>query len=248
MEGIYIAAIITSVVALGIIGIPVFWKTPREDWLRGLLIILLELPMSAVAFYLIRKPLDGLISNLVPSSAAGYQFLTTAYAPLTEEPIKLWVLLFPWIFRRITPKNGIQIALIIGLGFGIGELWMLAQQFAQDPSIAGLPWYHLGGYIQERFLVCIFHGAFTAAALYFFRKKFFILGLLLGMLLHYLGNFPIFLARSNVGGFGGETWKIILLIWVQFYFLAMLGFIALLLIRGNRRKKSIDEKEVSPSL
>lgn len=234
MQGIYIAAIITTIISLGIIGGFLLWRTPRKERLIGIFIILMEIPMCACAFYFIRLPLDNLVTRFIPTSSTLYQIITTFYAPITEEPIKIWILLIPWIFKKFNQKNAILFAITIGLGFGIGELWMLAYQFAKYPNIASLPWYSLGGYIQERFIVCVMHGAFTAAALSLLRKKVFILGLLFGIFLHYLGNFPIYLASINLGGISAETWKLIVSIWLQFYFLAMLGFLALLLIKKSK--------------
>lgn len=236
MQGIYIAAVVTTILSLGIIGGFLTWKTPRKEWFFLVFIILLEIPMSAIAFYLIRLPLDCWLQRLLSSSPGIYHFLTTFYAPITEEPIKLWVLLFPWIFRRIERKNAVRFAIAIGLGFGIGEMWMLAVQFAKDPYIASLHWYSLGGYMQERFMVCVMHGAFTAMALSLFRKKTFILGLLCALFLHYLGNFPIYLAGLNFLGLSTSTWKIILVIWVQLYFLAMLGLLGYLLLKTHKNR------------
>ncbi|TES93873.1 MAG: PrsW family intramembrane metalloprotease [Candidatus Cloacimonadota bacterium] len=234
MQGIYIAAVVTTILSLGIIGVFLVWKIPKKE--KGILlaVVLLEIPMCALAFYFIRFPLDGWLQRLLSSSPGIYRFLTTFYAPITEEPIKLWVLAIPWIFRRIERKNAIRFAVAIGLGFGIGEMWMLAEQFAKDPYIASLHWYQLGGYIQERFMVCVMHGAFTAPVICFLRKKTIILGILCALFLHYLGNFPIYLAGLNFLGLSISTWKIILTVWVQLYFLGMLGLLGYLLLKTHK--------------
>ncbi len=234
MQGIYIAAIITTIISLGIIGTFLLWKTPRKEWRILLLVVLLEIPMSAIAFYFIRHPLDGLLLRLLSSKLDIYRFLTTFYAPITEEPIKLVVLLIPWILRRIDRKNSVHFAIAIGLGFGIGEMWMIAAELAKIPYISSLHWYSLGGYIQERFIVCVMHAGFTAVALSLLRKKVFILGFLCAMFLHYVSNFPIYLAGMNLWGMSPSTWKIILLLWVQLYFLAMLGLLGYLLFKRSK--------------
>jgi hypothetical protein len=231
MHPIYIAAIIPTIFALGIIGGLLYWRAPRGLRKLLVLIVLLELPMCALAFYFIRQPLDDLLQRAISPFSDGYRLIATWYAPLTEEPAKLWGLRIPFIFRRIRRSNFVFFALAIGLGFGIGELWMLAYEFSKVPAFASLAWYAFSGFMQERLLVCIMHGAFTAAALMFFRKKLFLVGFLIAMLLHYIGNFPIFLAAVNFGGLNTEYWQTIVLIWVQLYFLAMVGFLTFLYLK-----------------
>jgi hypothetical protein len=237
MHPIYIAAIIPTLLGLGIIGGLLYWRASKE--LRKLLalIVLLELPICAMAFYFIRQPLDGLLQRAISPFSDGYRLIATWYAPLTEEPAKLWVLLIPFIFRRVKRSNFVFFALAIGLGFGIGELWMLAYEFSKVPAFASLTWYAFSGFMQERLLVCFMHGAFTAAALMFFRKKLFLIGFLIALLLHYIGNFPIFLAAVNFAGLSTETWQTIVLIWVQLYFLAMVGFITFLYLKMRESQK-----------
>ncbi len=234
MPSIYIAALIPTIVGLGIIGGLLWWLAPAEQRKLLGIIILFELPLCAGAYYLIRQPIDGLLQRVISPFSDGYRLLSIFYAPLTEEPVKLLVLLIPPVFIRLNRSNFLFIAVAIGLGFGIGELWFLAYEFSQVPGFASLPWYNFGGFIQERFLVLVMHGAFTGAALLFFRKKRFMVGFLIAVLLHYIGNFPIFLAAINFGGLSTADWKIILLIWTQFYFLAMVGFLTLLFIKVQK--------------
>jgi len=92
-------------------------------------------------------------------------------------------------------------ALAIGLGFGVGEAWTVAGLLSKSPEIAKYPWYLLNGYMSERMMVCVIHAAFTASALaLIFKHKRVFLGLLACMILHFLGNFPIFLAVKNAFG------------------------------------------------
>jgi hypothetical protein len=237
MHSIYVAAIVPTLLGIGIIGGLIFWRAPREQRKSLVLITLLKLPMCAIAFYLIRLPLDGLLQRVISPFSDGYRLIATWYAPLTEEPIKLWVLLIPFVFKRVTRSNFVFFALAIGLGFGIGELWMLAYEFSKVPSFTSLTWYSFGGFMQERFLVCIMHGAFTGAALMFFRRKLFIVGFLIAVLLHYIGNFPIFLAAVNFGGLSTGDWQTAVFIWIQFYFLAMVGFLTLLYSKMQKTSK-----------
>lgn len=224
MQGIYITAIITTSLSLAVIGSIIFWRSPRKERSFLSVLILLEIPICALAFYFIRLPLDGWLRNLLTPQPGIYKFLTTLYAPITEEPAKLWILLIPWVFRRINSKNVIRVAMAIGLGFGIGEMWLVATRLANNPQIGSLPWYSLGGYINERFMVCIMHGVFTCVALRQISKSL-ILGIFSAISLHFVGNFPIFLAAINFLGLGKSTWQILLFIWVNLYFLSMIGLL-----------------------
>jgi hypothetical protein len=226
VDGIYIAAILVTFLSVVTIGGVLLWKSPRKEYPLLVLAFLLLVPMSPMAFYLVRLPLDGWLQGLLGRTTETYELLSALlYAPITEEPIKLLILLIPWFLSRLDSKNTIRLAMAIGLGFGVGEIWLLATELAKNPRIASLPWYMLGGYMHERFMVCVMHGVFTAVALRHVRKAL-IRGVLGAMLLHCLLNSPIYLAIINFGGFGVSAWQMILTIWVQFYFLAMLGLLA----------------------
>ncbi|HBC86978.1 MAG TPA: hypothetical protein DCZ94_08500 [Lentisphaeria bacterium] len=226
---IYIAAIITTMLAWLVIGGLLFHRAPKEDrFLLGILIIVM-LPMNALAFHAVRMPLDSLISEMLSQNRGILGFIRVLYAPLTEEPAKLWPLMIPWIFLKINRKNLVMAAIAIGLGFGIGEAWNVAYLLSKNPEIAKYPWYMLGGYVGERAMVCIMHAAFTVTALYFIvLRKSIVKGLLFCMTLHFIGNFPIYLAGNNLFGLGKVAWMIILNIWVLAYFLAMGGILAYL--------------------
>ena len=171
MDGIYIAAIIVTFLSVATIGGILLWKSPRKEYPLLVSAFLLLLPMSPMAFYLVRLPLDGWLQGLLGRTSETYERLSALlFAPITEEPIKLWILLIPWFLSRLDSKNTIRLAMVIGLGFGVGEIWFLATELAKNPRIASLPWYMLGGYMQERFMVCVMHGVFTAVALRQVRK------------------------------------------------------------------------------
>lgn len=225
MKGIYVAAIIATALALGIEGGVIWWRSKRPD--RPLLLIAFAaaLPMCALMFYLVRMPINDWLVGIMGKENSLYRFLTTFYAPLTEEPAKLWPLLIPWFRRRITKENAVIVAAALGLGFGVGEMWFLAEKISHVPKIAALPWYQLTGFINERFMVCIMHGAFTAAALKGLRSGRAAMGFAGAGLLHYFGNFPIYLASFDLGGLGKPAWTIILSAWVALYFGAMLVLI-----------------------
>src|SRR5689334_21378340 len=107
--GIIIAAIITVLLSLGVYGTALWVIAPRDERLLLALLLALELPMSVGTYYLVRLRLDGLIHRLL-GDAGVYRWLTTLYAPLTEEPAKLWPLLIPLISRRIGREDAVRAA------------------------------------------------------------------------------------------------------------------------------------------
>jgi len=216
MTGIYLAAAVTTVTAGGLIGGMLIGRCPKEERLRLATAVLLILPMSWLAFHLVRTPYDNWLSTRIADKMT-LGFVKTFDAPLTEEPAKMWPLLLPfaWWRRSDDRRWNVRLAIALGLGFGIGEAWMLAQLIAdKDPKIAALPWYQLTGFINERSLVCIAHAAFTACVTRFGIAR----GLPLAMLLHWIGNFPIFLAHYfQLAPSESST---ILSIWVTLYILS----------------------------
>lgn len=185
------------------------------------------LPMNALAFYLVRMPIDGWLSSALGKQAEVYQLIRILYAPITEEPAKLWPLLIPLFYRRMKSIPVHRVALAIGLGFGVGEAWTVASLLSKSPEIAKYPWYLFGGYMSERMMVCVMHSAFTASALFLiFKHKRVFLGLFACLLLHFLGNFPIFLAGKKAFGIGTKAWQVILQVWVMLYFLLMGSLLA----------------------
>jgi hypothetical protein len=225
MKGIYIAAIVATALAIAIDGGVIWWKSGRAHRPLLLLAFLATIPMCALMFYAVRMPFNDWLVGVMGAKDPFYRFLTTFYAPLTEEPAKLWPLLIPWFRRRIVKENAVAIAMALGLGFGVGEMWFLAERISHDPTLSAYPWYQLTGFINERFMVCIMHGAFTATALVALRKGRFAFGFAGAAFLHYLGNFPIYLGALDVGHLGKPTWTIILGVWVALYFVAMLTLI-----------------------
>lgn len=128
------------------------------------------------------------------------------------------------VFEKINSKNVIRVAMAIRLGFGVGEMWLVATRLANSPQIGALPWYSLGGYINERFMVCIMHGVFASVSLRQIRKSL-ILGIFSAISLNFIGNFPIFLTAINFLGLSKSTWQILLFIWVNLYFFVMIGLL-----------------------
>lgn len=225
MPGIYIAAIVTTGIAVAIFGTAIrklkLPANPRLLWLAALIV----LPLEPVSFYFVRVPLDHWLTALLGSQSSLLPWITTLHAPLTEEPAKLVPLLIPAIRADINRANFARYALAIGLGFAIGEMWFLADLIARNPKFAGVPFYLFGGYLGERLMVCLFHSAFVGVALMCLRSRF-LLGEAGAMAAHWLGNFPIFLLAWNVGGLGPTFWGIIIQLWLIAFFLGALAFLS----------------------
>ena len=225
MKGIYIAALITTATSLALYGALLKRLSAPSDRRLLILAFCLTLPLQPLAFYLVRVPLNAWLVELLGKDSGLYLFLTTFYAPLTEEPAKLLPLILPLLYRHIRRENFVNFALALGVGFGIGELWFLAERVARTPELAPLPFYMFGGFFAERLMVCLMHSAFTAVALRKLRNGF-LWGVLGAMALHYLGNFPLFLAALDFGRLGKPIWQMILVIWVQLYFVSMVALLA----------------------
>ena len=200
MHALYIAATITSVLAFAVIGTHV-WLTcdkPMRKWL--VLLVILELPMNALAYHEVRLPYRDWLKAALVDHPTLFQWLQCFNAPLTEEPAKLLpFLLVPWLWKKVSNDNLYHVALCVGLGFGVGEAWMLANLLAQVPEYGQYAWYELGGFLQERLMVCVIHSGMSCVALWWaLNRRPFWLGLILAMDIHFLGNFPIF-AFSPLG-------------------------------------------------
>lgn len=132
------------------------------------------------------------------------------YAPVTEELAKLLPLLVPAVRRALRMDTCARLALAIGLGFGIGEAWFIAYQCCFNPTLAAMPFYLLGGFFGERFMVCLLHAAFLVFSLRWRG------GILLAMLAHLGLNFPI--ALKIMLGAGHEVfWSVFLNLWSLAY-------------------------------
>lgn len=246
MHQIYITSAVTTVLAVFMIGGFIKWRADKADAKLLLILFLAELPMAFAAYYLIRMPLvDSLFQHIFSFNPSVYGFMKLLYAPLTEEPAKLLPLLIPAIRKHITKKNFVVAAMALGLGFGIGEIWLVGNFITQNQHYAAMPWYYFGGFINERFMVCIMHGAFTAIALSRLGNKFW-LGILAAMGLHLLGNFPIYLAGIDFLSLGKEAWQIVLQIYIVLFFLCMIGLLAYLQFGKVKIGKFLFRNSVCP--
>ncbi len=207
--GLFIAAGFTTAIALGAFALLLIKSVDRRS---AALAFVVALPLQPLAFYAVRMPLDGALKALFGASA-WLAVLSLFYAPLTEEPAKWLTALVPKV-REAIRKQPVTLALVVGLGFGIGEMWFIAHALTSRPDFPDLPATAFGGFVIERLEVCFLHGAFVAVPFVTLaRGGAFWLGAFAGMVLHFLLNFPIFLAGLNVFGLG-PAWAGVLQLWV----------------------------------
>jgi hypothetical protein len=251
MPGIYIAALITSVLALAAVGTILWQVTQRDD--RGLITLLLvaSLPLSMATFYGVRKPLDRLLVARLGKDSPALTAIRLGYAPLTEEPAKLLpllLLLVPRFHGRLTQKSVISVAMALGLGFALGEIWLVAGFVAQDPKLGDLPFYMYGGFLAERLQTCFIHCGFTVTAVAALARgwRWFPLGMIAAMTLHFLGNFPIFLMKQDTWGLGKETWGTIVGMWVAAFAVGSLVLLGLIYFGPAAAKKLFTAKVLCP--
>lgn len=228
MPGIYLTALITSVLAAITFGLLIHrLRLPADERLLALA-ALVALPLQPLAFYLVRMPFHHWLSGHLAIDSSLFQWITTLYAPLTEEPAKLIPLLIPAIRRDLRPANFARYALAIGLGFAIGEMWFIAYVTAQKPAFAHTPFYLFGGYVVERLMTCVFHSAFVSLSLWQWRRRF-ALGFAAAAAAHWLGNFPIALMAWKVGHLGQPAWALIVQLWLVFYLVGALTLLSFFL-------------------
>ncbi len=226
-HGIWIAAAVVSILSLGLIGSAILWLSRRQNTGFLLLAIAMQLPMALLVFYGLRLPLDNWLWETLGTGSELHHFLRNLFAPVLEETAKLWPLLLVSFRRRINGNNAVFTGLALGLGFGVSEVWLIAELLSGKPFIASLHWYQLNGYIGERFLVCVHHGAMTATALWWWHRRGSLgWGILAAMGLHLLGNAPLYLAARNLGGLGRNTWGIINSLWVPGFFFGMIALLS----------------------
>jgi hypothetical protein len=190
------------------------WLLARSVIRRPLLLaFLIALPLQPLAFYLVRLPLDGFLRNTF-GIASWVTIASLFYASLTEEPAKWLTVTVPAV-RKAVCVQPVGIALAAGAGFGLGEIWFLAQALVASPSYPDLPFWMFSGFILERLTVCFLHGAFLVPPFVALaRGRSFWAGGLVGMTLHFLLNFPIYLAQIDLFGWGAVGWATALVVWI----------------------------------
>ncbi len=226
--GLFIAACITT--ALALCGLALLLRHAKDKWAL-MLAFAMALPLQPLVFYAVRLPLDGYLRTTY--GIVGWVTIASLfYASLTEEPAK-WLAAAVPVVRRAIVNDPIVMALAVGLGFGIGEIWFLANALIKSPSYPDLEFWQFSGFMIERLAVCFLHGAFIAPLFHALaRGRLFWLGGLIGMVLHFLLNFPIYLAQTGAFGIGPAGWAMILVSWI---FCCVVGCVFLLVYLAGRR-------------
>src|SRR5262245_9911392 len=216
--GLIIDAALTTAVALGAL---ILLLIKSSNWRAVALAFVIALPLQPLALYLVRLPIDRALKTVF-GAPAWLVVLSLFYAPLTEEPAKWLAAAVPSV-RRAIMAEPITVALTVGLGFAIGEIWMIVREVLALPGVWSLPASNFVPFVIERLEVCFLHGAFVVPAFVCLaRGRSFLLGGVAGMALHFLLNFPIFL--KNIDAFGlGEGWVPALLLWVILMVIACAG-------------------------
>lgn len=223
------ASLVTGFIAIVSLGVVFARATPRDE--RGLTAccIIATTPMCWLMFHCVRLPLDGWLNQIL-GDAELLRWIRTAYAPITEEPAKLWPLLLPFIRRVVTRQNVARYALALGSGFALGEVFTVAALIAaRQPQTAALPWYQLTPFITERLMTVVIHSGVTAIVLAAWKRgPGFIAGLFAAMTAHWFVNIPIALAQQGWFGSSQFASQMIVTAWIVVCFIAGIAWLGLL--------------------
>jgi hypothetical protein len=231
MPGLLTAAVVASLLGILVCGGFIAQVAQKRDYLLLLLLFLLALPLSAGTYFLVRLPIKGAVDARLAIDSPLNTAARLCYAPLTEEPAKLLpllVLLLPALGGRLTRENVVAVAMTLGVGFAVGEMWLIFFFLRDTPELApggawaGKPWYEFhffGGYIGERLQTCFTHSGFMVLSVWGLRRGpgWFALGLAGAMTLHFLGNFPIYLMNTDAFGWSKPVWQQLVGLWVALF-------------------------------
>ncbi|HJK91675.1 MAG TPA: hypothetical protein RMH85_05185 [Polyangiaceae bacterium LLY-WYZ-15_(1-7)] len=274
-RGYAIAAAVAVALALAVL-VPVIRAASRPAQRRQLLLFgALQLPMAALLLYGVRGPLlrplwRALAERFDPSGAEALAAhapdalarspllaaLLAIEAPLSEELGKVFPLLLVWAVpawrARLAPAHEgarVPLAMAVGLGFGLGEIVLLAHLGSASPAVRDLPWHALSGFIGERAIVCFLHGALTAAAIHQLGRGAgrLALGLFASMALHALLNLPVILGEVGAFGLAKKDWLVVSAIWLQLFLLGALAALRLAHTRRGGKRRAFLGRARCPS-
>ena len=211
--GLSIAAVVATGIALVAVGTIILWLARPEHRKLALTAMLVMLPMQPVAFYLVRVPALTWLQTLFASGDV-MMIAGLLAAPLTEEPAKWLALACAGLRAAIRSGSALGIAMAVGLGFGIGEIWFIAEQLSRVPALQAAPAAQFWGFVIERVAVCFLHGLFIVPLFHALATgRHIVLAALAGIAAHLLTNLPILAVRADLFGLGPAAWGGMALIW-----------------------------------
>lgn len=198
----YAAAATVFSTLIGAYWLRAVYGWPRQRWWTA---VLWTFPGAFIANPLIKAPIargSGLLRLMdgdgLPGRIAG-AVAANALAPLVEEPWKFLpviVCFFAGACRE--RRETLQLALIAGFGYGVGEIWYLARVLPMTPQFeAGHPFWHYSGFMGERIATTFVHALLTAIVADALLRRRFIRGALTVMAYHYLLNVPALLFQEG---------------------------------------------------
>ena len=217
----------------------------KKDYSRLLVSVLLTLPLAPLAYYGLILPLDNVILTIFSRESGLYKFVNIGYGPIIKESIKLVPLMLPFLNRRISSKNFVAFGMALGLGFGIGEIWLTAFQTSYIPNNLMLPiGYLLLGFIAEKLMFCFLHGAFTSLVLSYWKRRWGI-GLSKAIGLHLLAVLPLYLSQMNILGINPRAWRTILPLYLVFFFICMIFMLIYLRSGANGIRETFIRADIN---
>lgn len=220
-DALVFASAVTCAAASLAYGIILKNITPAPQRALIAALVLVQLPMCWLALDHVRVPCEHWLEPRVHPDML--RWLRSVSAPLGEELAKAWPLVVLAATGRLRGAPPVAIGMALGLGFGLGEVWTVAGLLAPRGDAIG-PWWTLGGFMTERFFVCLCHAAFTSVCVYGAVHGRALSGLAAAMGLHFLGNLPLFvlplLVSRAVGSYLLQAW-----------FLGFFGVMAAILVR-----------------
>jgi len=201
----YFSGIFSTIISLLIF----YHKWFKYGWVgkdRAILYVLASLPFSAMVGLSIKKPIRSYLCNVLGISKElslwplWFLLILLFIGAFAEE----WLKMLPVLLNKTLLKEKIHVyfsGLLVGLGFGIGEIWYLAYSFSrtQPEYASGIKNFFLllPGFGGERVLGVLAHMIFTGMVGYGFSISQPIRFFLLAVLLHFVINFPAGLYQAK---------------------------------------------------
>jgi len=201
----YFCGIFSAIISLLIF----YHKWYKYGWVgrdKAILYVLASLPFSAIVSLAVKKPIRSYLYNVLGISKElslwplWFLLILLFIGAFAEE----WVKMLPVLLNKTLLKEKVHIyfsGLLVGLGFGIGEIGYLAYRFSrtQPQYASGIKnlFLLLPGFGGERILSVLAHIIFTGTVGYGFSINQPIRFFLLAVLLHSVINFPAGLYQAK---------------------------------------------------